>query len=105
MRIGWKIKHIPCADRIYSVLKMCDRVVQRKTDGIADLIWGSGKTSLQNEILTEPEALLVVSQTKWEGRISIHTEALNGERKTHSRQNTWREGNRRLDGKTSFKLL
>lgn len=60
---------------------MCDRVVQRKIDGIADLIWGSGKTSLQNEILTEPEALLVVNQTKWEGRISIHIEALNGERR------------------------
>lgn len=60
---------------------------------------------MENEILAEPEALLVVSQTKWEGRISIHIETLNGERKTHSRQNTWREGNMRLDGKTSFKLL
>lgn len=65
---------------------MCDRVVQRKIHGIADLIWGSEKTSLQNGILAETEALLVVSQTKWEDRISIHIEALNGERKTNSRQ-------------------
>lgn len=40
------------------------------------------------------------------GRQNKHTyRSPEWRKKTHSRQNTWKEENMRLDGKTSFKLL
>lgn len=58
----------------------------------------------KNENLSEHEALLEVSQTKWEGRISIYKNP--ERRKKKSRQKTYRERRKlRLHGKMSFKSL